>query len=220
MGFELKYAPGIDYEEEVLEFIKNIPEGGVFYDLGACVGGFSLLALLRNLKVIAFEVDENNYDGLLENYKNNLEYFPKDHYFKHFQIGIADKKGTANLRVGQPEIGGHWKTLDTEYYSASDNIIHGSLREVNIDSLDNLIKEKKLPTPEYIKIDIDGSEYAFILGAKKSLKKCKSLIIELQIDNKFYPEINETLLKLGFKETFRSTKDLGVPCLHNIIYSK
>lgn len=223
----LKNNRGIEYESEVKDFIDNIPEGEVFYDLGACVGGFSLYALYKNLKVISFEVDEVNYDGMIENYNNNLKYFNLKHYFESFNIGISDKEGELILRIGQPETGGHWKTLDTPYYSASDKIIKYQNESINykdrlvkVNSLDNIIKEYNLFPPTYMKIDIDGSEYAFILGAQESLKNCKSLIFELQTDNEYFLEINKILLDLGFKETYRSTHDLGIPNLHNIIYSK
>lgn len=200
---ELAEARGLEAEPEVTEFIESLPNGSVIYDLGACVGGFSMIALVQGLKVVAFEVDNANYGGLLKNYELNRTKFNPNHYFKSIQIGVADHKGKLMLRVGQPEIGGHHKTLAVKDYCASEYIIGGNFGEVDVNTLDNLIKEYNLPFPEYLKVDIDGSEYAFIQGAKDTLSKIKSMIIELTTENEYYPKIVQDLNDLGLYEVNR-----------------
>ena len=157
----------------------------------------------------------------MENYRLNKDNFSENHYFKSFNIGIADKKRKVILRIGQPEIGGHHKTLDLQEDDCADTIIIGnSLREVEVNSIDEVIEEYNLPYPNYLKIDIDGSEYAFVKGASKVLSYCTSLIIEIDVYHRLFPKILEILEYHGLKETFRSNKDLGAPGLFNIIYSK
>ena len=46
-------------------------------------------------------------------------------------------------------------------------------------SLDKLIEIFKLPYPNKIKIDVDGIEHIILLGAEKTLKKCNSILIEV-----------------------------------------
>lgn len=216
---QLLEARGLEAEPEVLEFIKTIPKGSVMYDLGACVGGFSYIALIYGLKVVAFEVENNNYSGLLKNYENNKSLFEENHYFKSLQIGIADHKGKLMLRVGQPEVGGHHKTLAVKDYCASEHIIGGNFGEVDVNTLDNLIKEYDLPFPEYLKVDIDGSEYAFIQGAKKTLSKIKGIIIELFQESEYYQKIIDELKELGLEEISRgSVIDHGGLC--NITFGR
>jgi FkbM family methyltransferase len=212
---------GLEYESEVFDYIDSLPLGSTFYDLGSCVGGFGIYACSKELKVIAFEVDSANYEGLMINYKLNKDNFSENHYFKSFNIGIADKKRKVILRIGQPEIGGHQKTLDLQEDDCADTIVIGnSLREVEVNSIDEVIEEYNLPYPNYLKIDIDGSEYAFVKGASKVLSYCTSLIIEINVYHRLFPKILEILEHHGLKETFRSNKDLGVPGLFNIIYLK
>jgi FkbM family methyltransferase len=201
----LENAYGLEEETEVYEYIDSLPPGGVFYDLGACVGGFSLYACSKGLKTVSFEVDEENYLGMISNYNLNKKLFSSDHYFNPIQIGIADKKGKTFLRIGQPWVGGHHKTLDLEEYCASSGIIGEDKREVEVNSLDNIIIEMNLPFPDYMKVDIDGSEYSFIKGAKKTLSRVKSIIIELLSEEEVYfPKIIQELKDLGLEEIERA----------------
>lgn len=216
---ELLEARGLEAEPEVLEFIKTIPKGSIFYDLGACVGGFSCIALIYGLKVVAFEVENANYEGLLRNYEQNKHLFEEGHFFKPIQIGVADHKGKLMLRIGQPQIGGHHKTLAVKHYSAVENIIGGDFGEVDVNTLDNLIKEHNLPFPDYLKVDIDGSKYDFIQGAKNTLSKIKGIIIELTTENEYYSKIVEELNNLGLYEVSRG-KIIDAGGLCNIVFER
>ncbi len=219
MDLILENARGIEHESEVTEYICSLPKGSIFYDLGSCVGAFALQACSLGLKVVAFEVEDANYNQLVRNYHLNNDQFEKDHYFKPIQIGIADKKGKIMLRVGQGGPGGHHKTLALDTFCASEGIIGRNTEEVNVNSLDNLIKEWDLPIPDYLKVDIDGSEYAFIQGAKKTLKKVKSMIIELYQESDYYQKIIDDLNKLGLYETSRGpTIDSGGLC--NVVFTR
>ena len=163
-----------------------------------------MYACYKRLKTVSFEVDEENYLGMISNYNLNKKLFSPDHYFNPIQIGIADKKGKTFLRIGQHWVGGHHKTLDLEEYCASSGIIGEDKREVEVNSLDNIIIEMNLPFPDYMKVDIDGSEYSFIKGAKKTLSGVKSIIIELLSEEKVYfPKIIQELKNLGLEEIER-----------------
>ena len=67
--------------------------------------------------------------------------------------------------------GGKKFDFDNQYY------IYGT-------SIDNLIDEKILKVPDYIKIDVDGIEHLILKGATKTLQhpNIKSILIEVQED--------------------------------------
>jgi len=192
----LKHRPETLFQKDdlVKEYVKSLPSGSNFYDLGACVGTYSILAYSQGLNSYAFEVDKVNYHAASENFFLNFGY--DDERFKIFNTGVADTEREIELRIGQPEIGGHHKTLNLEDFCGHPSAKqHHQVTTVTVDSLDNLIKKHNLPYPDHIKIDIDGSEYAFMFGAKESLKHAKSIIIELYEENEYFQKILDILEK-------------------------
>lgn len=221
---ELKHRPETLKQENdlVKEYVLSLDKNKVFFDLGACVGTYSILAYHQGLNVVSFEVDEVNFNAL----KENIEFYSKfnvldlvDKTFEYFNIGIADKKGEIELRIGQPEIGGHHKTLALDSFCGHPSAAeYSKTRIVNVNSLDNLVEELDLPYPDYIKIDIDGSEYAFLLGAQKCLEHATSIIIELYENDSRFNEIIKIIESYGFKYWKRGI-DLE-PGLYDIIFTK
>jgi FkbM family methyltransferase len=209
MEFELKHRNETLHQENdiVKQYVESLPKDGVFYDLGACVGTYALIACKKGMTTYAFEVDEVNFNAMLENYSYNKDrnIFPPEHSFSAFNVGIANKKGKMNLRVGQPEIGGHHKTLDLEEYCGFpvENRLKYGMKEVDIDTLDNLVEENNIPLPDFIKIDIDGSEYVFLEGAKNCLEHASSIVIELYDKDPRFEEIIKILESYGFKKWLR-----------------
>ena len=91
-------------EPEVLDYIDSLPIGDTFYDLGSCVGYFSLYAKNKGLNVYSFEVDPKNFGGLQSNVKVN------GFDIKTFNVGVSSgDKRMWKLMVGQNIIGGHRK---------------------------------------------------------------------------------------------------------------
>lgn len=207
MEIKLKHRPETleQPNDLVKEYVMSLNKGETFYDLGSCVGTYGILAYSRGLKAYCFEVDKVNFTALNENFFWNFGY---EDTFKAFNIGIADKKGKLELRIGQPEIGGHHKTLALDSFCGHPSAAqHHLTTTVEVDSLDNLILEHNLSSPDHIKIDIDGSEYAFLSGATKSLLLAKSIIIELYEYNEYFQKIMDTLeKKYQFKLIKQSTE--------------
>lgn len=196
MELKLKYRDDTLHQPNdlVKEYVESLKKEDVFYDLGACVGTYGILAYSLGCKVVAFEVDKVNFDAMNENF---FYIFGFEDNFKTFNIGIADKEGIVGLKIGQPEIGGHHKTLAIKSFCGHPNAQKSTkqTKTVKADSLDNLIKKYNLPNPDHIKVDIDGSEYAFLFGAQESLRNAKSIIIELYEENEYFQKIVDTLEK-------------------------
>lgn len=204
-------------EDNIKEYIDSLEEGSVFYDLGANLGWFSLYASARGLKTYSFEIDRSNFSGLVGNVEHNSHL--KDRIFI-FNSGIADKKQTVVLRTRDQVIGEHHKTIDIPLYCGQENIVSSNhITHVDVDSLDNLIEENNLPYPDHLKVDIDGSEYSFLVGSPVVLRRAKSMVIELYTGNKFYEECIRILENNNF--SLVKIYDIpGEPGLHNFVYSK
>lgn len=50
-------------------------------------------------------------------------------------------------------------------------------------TLDTIVSERGFPAPDFMKIDVQGSEIDILMGASKTLKNVEHLIIELQHTN-------------------------------------
>ena len=51
-------------------------------------------------------------------------------------------------------------------------------------TLDTFVKKKRIKSIDLLKVDIDGSEYEFLQGAKVTLKKNKIKVILIEINDK------------------------------------
>ena len=204
-------------EDNIKEFIKKIPKDSVFYDLGANLGWFSLYAAAIGLKTYSFELDENNFRGLEENlhWNKNLQ-----DRVKIFNKGIAGYNGKCKMLYTNEIVGGHHKVLFLENFSGPHDLESFPFyKEIEIVTLDSFIEELKIPWPDFLKIDIDGSEYSFLLGNPKTLEKSKGIIIELYINSEYYTKSCEILEKYGF-EMVEKYIIPGEDNLFNFVYTK
>jgi FkbM family methyltransferase len=217
---KLKHRPETLWQDEdlVKEYINSLSEGEVFYDLGACVGYFSMYASKKGLDVYSFEVESKNFLGLSENISaNKLN-------TKIYNIGISDGKlNTMTLMVGQDHIGGHHKTLVTDNFTNMDGIRQENYKKIDVKtySLDSFISLNDLPLPENLKVDIDGSEYDFLIGSPNCLNNAKSMMIEINTKSTKYEEMMEIIRNYGFNlnRSFQIAQP-GCEFLHNIWFTK
>jgi FkbM family methyltransferase len=189
------------YEEEIYEYIMKMPEDAVFFDLGASIGNFSLFSAAHGLKTYAFEPDPKNFEALELNRRANA--FAE---LQIFEIAISDgvsPHGVLMSNSNKQRRGDHHKVL-----KVSENSVHSSVlghldteHTVRTLSLDQAIQQLNLPVPDYMKIDIDGSEVAFFKGAVKTLAnpKLKGFLIELYKESPFYSRLLQTLADANFE---------------------
>lgn len=186
-------------EPETIEWINKFTIGSVIFDIGANVGMYSIYAAVeKNCKVFAFEVSPPNLESLYRNVaKNNIR------NVSVVPIGLSSQTKPTNLFLSNENF-----TWGGAHNSISINIDQkGFTMKNTLDvstigiSLDDAVKYLKLPQPKYIKIDVDGLEFLILKGAINTLKKCKSLLIEVDLQNsKSLILISDFLRKLKFRE--------------------
>jgi hypothetical protein len=94
-----------------------------------------------------------------------------------------------------------------------------SEQEVDVISLDEFIATNKLALPDHLKIDIDGSELAFIEGATRTLShpQLQRIIVELHEDDESYEKVKAYLVSRGFVLVSRH---LVEPRLFNVVFER
>ena len=191
------------YESEVFDFIDSLPADSVLYDIGASIGHFALYAAARGITTVAFEPDPANYGALEANARAN-----RSRNLKTLAIAISDHgDATAVLRSNsdKPRVGDHHKVLDVSDFSGHEEIASHLDRSVTVRamSLDTAIDALKLPPPSALKVDIDGSEVAFVKGAARTLRddRLKSILVELWEGSPHSASVIRSITDAGFYET-------------------
>jgi len=214
----LELCSRMNYETENLDFIDEMSQGEILYDLGACEGRFSVYASLKGISCYSFEPEENNFTALTENIAENG--LP-DSLITAYRLGVGASMQEAILNIGQPWAGGHQKVVEQPESREDLAFDFKQRQKINIVSLDEHIVREKLPYPNYLKIDIDGSEIPFIEGAQKTLSKVelKKIIFELEINDKNFSKIIENLSQNGLSEEARYPVP-NEPSLFNIVFKR
>lgn len=214
----LQLCARMNYETEVLDFIDGMAPGSIFYDLGACEGRFSLYAAARGVDVVAFEPERHNLNVLNENIALN-EHLPGRIQVMAVAVGDVNEKRLMN--VGQPWEGGHQKVVIQEHLRRDLNFEASQVQDVEVRRLDELLSDGVLPSPTYLKVDVDGSELSFLRGAWRTLSKTnvKGMVFEVNKKDDSYSEIRASLVSLGWevKEEYQVPNE---PELFNVLLER
>ena len=150
------------YESEQTKRINlllaSLDDGFVFYDCGANVGYFTLLASrLKYKKIYCFEPNPANIFFLNQHLSQNII-----SSVEVFDLALSKERGTASFNF--------------EKGRAEGRIAAEGAFEVSLASLDQLVGEGKILPPAAIKMDIEGSELDALIGASYTLKTFMPLI--------------------------------------------
>lgn len=174
----LRLCARMNYETENLDFIDDLGEGKVYYDLGACEGRFSVYAGSKGLTVFAFEPESQNFETLKANIDNN----GLESSLTAFNVGVGARTGEAEMSIGQPWPGGHQKVVQHDKVRQDLDFEFVDQQKIKIVGLDEFIASNGIPTPDAMKIDIDGSEMPFLVGAKQTLSQSSLLKVLFELD--------------------------------------
>ena len=157
----------IDY----LKTIKYTPS--VIYDIGSAVLHWHREAksIWTNSKIYCFEAMTSLEDFYIE---MGVDY----------NIGVLSDTDGTEVRFWQNETnfgGNSYYKENSEFSPAANDIFTKENSKVYITSkLDTIVKNKNLPLPDMLKIDVQGCEVDVLNGAKETLNSVNHLIVELQ----------------------------------------
>jgi FkbM family methyltransferase len=214
----LELCARMNYETENLDFIDTIKPHEVMYDLGACEGRFSIYAAMKGVKVFSFEPEAKNFSAFSQNIAiNNIG----EDKIKAINAGVGAKNGKAVINIGQPWEGGHQKVVEHGEIRNDLNFNFVEKQEIDLIAIDSFVEQGIYPAPNYLKIDIDGSEMPFLVGAAKTLQSenLKGIIFELNQMDPNFKNIIAILNKSGLVETQRYNVP-NEPNLYNIIFTR
>jgi FkbM family methyltransferase len=147
---------------------RLLKDGGVFWDVGANVGYFTLVAataLAGRGQIVAFEPGNNAYARLVENISLN----PHGN-IKTFQVAVNDREGEAVLHVS-----GDIADSSASLYPAGP--AQGLGEVCRMVCLDHCRREENLSAPDLIKLDVEGAELAALTGARELMAATPPLLL-------------------------------------------
>jgi FkbM family methyltransferase len=169
-------------DEGAVKLLKqNLPVDGVFVDVGANIGTFTLVAAHRAYqgRVHSFEPSAYHFGRLARNVALNR--------FGNVvlnQKGLYDQPGEATLflpcKVGEMNNSGAASLYNTNSSQGADQVSEA----VSLIRIDDYVEDQGLGRLDIIKIDIEGAEIKALKGAEKTITRFRPLVLmELDRDN-------------------------------------
>jgi FkbM family methyltransferase len=184
---------------------RSLEPGQVFYDIGANVGAYALIAAkttANRARVFAFEPSPASFLDLSRNVALNdcgesVVPLPLALWSRTELLTLVAGTTVAGT-PSRPAIPG---AAQHEIHAATSSDDEESATIIGV-PLDDLVGRFGLPVPTHAKIDTDGYELEVLLGAERTLvrKEWKSLTIELdREETSRNDEIRKLLAEAGFE---------------------
>ena len=207
-------------EPETLEWIDESESDGVFFDIGANVGLYSLYyGATKKGNVYAFEPSVFNLSLLARNiYENKLQ-----DQIKIITNPLTQKNEFADFALSTIEEGGAMSAFGVDHDHDGKPINKSLIYQTLGLSLDFLIANNIIvERPSLIKIDVDGIEHLILAGAIETLKHptCRSVLIET--NNTFLEQeksIHKILAECGFSLKEKRQSEMFVDSKYQNIYN-
>jgi FkbM family methyltransferase len=201
-------------EPETINWIRDlVGEGDVFYDIGANIGIYSLLAAVsvgRHGHVYSFEPHAFNFTRLVTNISaNNLNEIITplscaigrdvcllDFNYKSLEPGAADSQlGTLmdmNAEIFNPEF----------------------IEAKACETIDHLVFGYGLKAPTHIKIDVDGNELDILRGMEECLVVHKPKSVQVEINKRYKADLFGFMHQCGYQEVLKGYTMNGHERIH------
>lgn len=148
-------------------------EGETVIDVGANVGGYTVRAAHAGARVLSLEPNPQTFAVLQK------------------CVGLNGWTNVELRQIAAGRVGGASTLYLPEVFSGRASLVHDFKShsvQVNVDSLDNVVKSSGLTRVDWLKIDVEGSEIDVLEGARATLRRTKRIIIEVE-------PVNEVLAK-------------------------
>jgi len=154
--------------------------GDVFYDIGANVGAYALVAfrfLEGKAKIYAFEPGFVTFAQLCRNIHLN----DAADAIIPFQVALSDETSVSGFHYQNLLAGGALHALKTPVDQFGKRFRPVFTLAALGYRLDEFVRQFALPVPNHLKIDVDGTEYKILRGAEELLKQpeLRSILIEI-----------------------------------------
>ena len=167
-----KISQDTDLPDDHIQYLYRLKAQGfepkVIYDIGSCVLKWAKYArqVWPNARIILFEAFDD------------VEFLYKDY---DYNIGVLSNVDDNMVKFYQNE----YLPAGNSYYREVANPQYNIYPEdkyvvKKTNTLDTVVRERGFPPPDFIKIDVQGSELDVLAGGQNTIRMAKRMIIELQ----------------------------------------
>jgi FkbM family methyltransferase len=178
-----RHACWLGHYESYLQRViaLEVRPGSVFYDVGANVGFYSLLAstLVASGRVYAFEPLPANVNYLRRHLElNGIQ------NAEVLEVAICDRVGASFFYEDETRAMGRLQT-DGQCF-------------VRTETLDSLVGERRIRPPDYMKMDIEGAELLALRGASQTFRKSRPVLFLAMHSQEMHRECRQLLESWGY----------------------
>jgi FkbM family methyltransferase len=202
---ELEYRVrlrSVSKEPQTVRWIESFRDGDVFYDIGANVGAYSLIAaklFKGGVRVCAFEPSALNFGQLVRNVALN----GCGESILPLPIALGPVTAVETFNYKDVSTGGALNSVGEPIDEEGRRFVPALRQRLLVHTLDDVMRLYDLPLPSHIKIDVDGGELGILSGAAGVLASAalRTLLIEARLDQaeRFTALLHGAGLRLAMK---------------------
>lgn len=204
------YFGGVAYESRLTRyFVEHLRPGGVFVDVGANCGYFSMLAAGltgASGRIFSFEPNPPVFRELADHVERNGLHGR----VRAFELALSDRADSRTLFVTPRHSG--LSTLVTDSIVAAGHFGVASTVVVNTITFDEWREQQSIDHVDLMKIDVEGFEAEVLAGMVDSLRARR--IARLVCETNWDSPAHRRLVLLGFRPTLLE----NVGSVSNIAY--
>jgi len=167
------------WEPHITNFVKmRLKQGGVFIDIGANIGYYSLITSKFCANVVAVEASPEIFYKLINNIKNN-----SISNIRSINIAVGNFVGKTSIYVATDKNIGATTLFPERFSYDKDKIVEVI---VDVAPFDKILLPRDWEEARLIKIDIEGAEYYVLKNILKNIDICRKdmeILVEISPDD-------------------------------------
>ena len=155
-------------QEPLVQWLASFGPGDVFFDVGANIGGLSLMAARLHegrVPIVAFEPAADSFAALVRNVQAN----DLGSIITPLHVALFDQTGIRPFYRSRLGAGSAFHAVGQALDDERRPFEPAAVEQVLAFRLDDLVREFGLPRPTRIKLDVDGFENKVMAGAVEVL---------------------------------------------------
>jgi FkbM family methyltransferase len=178
----LAYYTGEYDSQNIRSVLRLVEPHWTLLDVGANIGFWSVplaSAVKESGRLDSFEPVPSNFRLLSANLNaNHLETVVCLH-----QLGLSDRGGTAEISLREDFAGGSETGNAAMVIDGSD--FRFQCAQVHIQTLDDLADSLAFDRLDFMKVDIEGHEHRFLMGAARTVARFRPILF-MEINDEYY----------------------------------